>query len=71
MPLHVALGWQHLGPVWQGEISPLTWLCVAFSGLLSTGWGYALWYFGVRHVGPSHTAVYASLVPVITLLGAV
>ena len=71
VPFHVAIGWPQMGPVWAGEVSGKAWACVAFSGLLSTGWTYALWYYGVRHVGPSRTAVYTSLVPVVTLGGAI
>ena len=71
VPFHIMIGWPQMDPVWQGQVSTKAWACIAFSGLLSTGWTYALWYYGVRHVGPSRTAVYASLVPVITLGGAI
>lgn len=71
VPIHVMLGWPYLDAVWADGLKPVTWFAVAFSGLLSTGWSYAFWYYGVRHVGPSHTAVYASLVPAVTLIGAV
>ncbi len=41
------------------------WWCAAYSGVFSTGLAYAFWNFGVRRVGPSHTAVFTNLVPVV------
>ena len=38
-----------------------------FSGVFSTGLAYVLWNAGVRHVGASHTAVFANLVPIVAL----
>jgi drug/metabolite transporter (DMT)-like permease len=65
MPLHLLLGAPHLGQLQHA--SAVAWGCVAYSGLLSTGLAYALWNLGIRHVGPSRTAVFTNLVPVITL----
>ena len=65
---HILLGLPHMDPVWQLELSGTTWFAIAFSGLLSTGLAYSLWNLGIRQVGPSHTAIYTNLVPVITLV---
>jgi drug/metabolite transporter (DMT)-like permease len=67
VPLHVLIGLPYLGPVFAGEPRAWAWWCVLFSGLLSTGLAYSLWNSGVRRVGPSHTAIYTNLVPVIAL----
>ena len=61
----------NLQPVLRLELSGGAWFAVAFSGLLSTGLAYSLWNLGIRHVGPSRTAIYTNLVPVITLLSRV
>ncbi len=67
LPFHIALGIPQMGPVLRWEISPVVWGCVIFSGLLSTGLAYALWNYSIHHTGPSGTAIYTNLVPVITL----
>ena len=51
---------------WVGEVE--TWLAVLYSGLLSIGVAYVIWNAAIRRVGPSHTAVYANMVPVVALL---
>jgi drug/metabolite transporter (DMT)-like permease len=44
------------------------WLAVLFSGLLSLCVAYLFWYRGVRVLGPTRTAMYSNLQPVIALL---
>jgi len=46
------------------------WLAVAYAGALSIGVAYVLWSYGVRHLGPTRTATYSNLVPVLALAGA-
>lgn len=41
--------------------------CVVYSGLFSTGLAYALWNYGVRKVGPSHSSIYQNFVPLVAL----
>jgi len=67
LPFHLLIGFPHMGPIVRMEISTVTWGCIVFSGLLSTGLAYALWNYGIHHSGPSGTAIYTNLVPVITL----
>lgn len=46
-------------PAWGGLV---------FSGAFSLALAYILWYYGVRHLGSSRTAVYSNTVPVVALL---
>jgi len=44
------------------------WAGLAFSGALSIALAYIIWYYGVRHLGSSRTAVYSNTVPLVALL---
>lgn len=52
----------------EWEISVAAWSGLVFSGILSIGVAYILWYYGVRHLGSSRTAVYSNAVPVVALI---
>ncbi len=55
-----AQDWNAIGaPAW-GEL--------AFSGAFAIAIAYLLWYYGVRQLGSSRTAVYSNTVPVVALL---
>jgi drug/metabolite transporter (DMT)-like permease len=47
---------------------PLGWAAVTYSGLGSLVIAYAFWYRGVRVIGPTRTAMYSNLQPVIAVL---
>lgn len=49
-------------------VTPLTWGAIAYSGLAALVIAYLFWYRGVRTLGPTRTAMYANLQPVIALL---
>lgn len=49
-------------------VSPLAWGATAYAGALGIGIAYMLWYFGVRRLGNTRTAVHSNLVPVVALL---
>jgi drug/metabolite transporter (DMT)-like permease len=49
-------------------VRPLTWLAIAYSGVCSLVIAYLFWYRGVRVIGPTRTAIYSNLQPVIALL---
>ena len=49
-------------------VTPLTWGAIAYSGLAALVVAYLFWYRGVRTLGPTRTAMYANLQPVIALL---
>lgn len=51
-----------------GALPPGAWLAVLYSGALSIGVAYLIWYYGVRHLGNTRTSVYSNLVPVFALL---
>ncbi len=57
--------------LWAQEwaaISPAAWGALAFSGVFAIAVAYVLWYYGVRHLGSSRTAVYSNTVPVVALI---
>ena len=47
---------------WAGVGAP-EWAAIAYSGTLSTGVAYWLWYAAVERVGPSRTAAFSNLTP--------
>ena len=51
-----------------GSISAGAWGGLVFSGALSIALAYILWYYGIRHLGSSRTAVYSNTVPVVALI---
>ena len=51
-----------------GSISIGAWGGWVFSGAFSLALAYILWYYGIRHLGSSRTAVYSNTVPVVALL---
>lgn len=53
-----------------GALTWLDWGAIAFSGLGPLVLCYTAWAEGVKHVGPSRTAVYANLIPIVGVLAA-
>jgi drug/metabolite transporter (DMT)-like permease len=51
-----------------GTVAPGVWGAILYSGLAALVVAYLLWYRGVRLLGPTRTAMYANLQPVIALL---
>jgi drug/metabolite transporter (DMT)-like permease len=60
MPALVATGWSKIGPG--------GWLALLYSSVLSMGVAYFFWYRGLRVLGPTRTAVYSNLQPIVALL---
>lgn len=55
----------------QGITFPFqVWAGVAYSGVLSVGVAYLIWYRGVQRIGNARTAVFTNLVPVAALVTA-
>lgn len=50
------------------KVSAGGWGGLLFSGALSIALAYILWYYGVRHLGSSRTAVYSNTVPLVALV---
>ncbi|MEM1044295.1 MAG: DMT family transporter [Bacteroidota bacterium] len=67
LPILWALGLSDLDQVdWSG-VDGTVWSALLFSGALSTGVAYWFWNAAVQRVGPSQTAIYSNLVPVVAL----
>jgi drug/metabolite transporter (DMT)-like permease len=49
-------------------VAPLTWMAIVYSGIGALVLAYLFWYRGVRVLGPTRTAMYSNLQPVIALL---
>ena len=60
MPAIVATNWSQVG---TGG-----WLALFYSSIISMGLAYAFYYRGLRLLGPTRTAVYTNLQPIIALL---
>jgi drug/metabolite transporter (DMT)-like permease len=60
MPALTATSWSGIG---KGG-----WLALLYSGVVSMGVAYFFWYRGLRVLGPTRTAVYTNLQPIIALL---
>lgn len=60
MPALVATNWSTVG---RGG-----WLALFYSSVISMGVAYFFWYRGLRVLGPTRTAVYSNLQPIIALL---
>lgn len=60
MPALVATDWSVVGPG--------GWLAVFYSSVISMGVAYFFWYRGLRVLGPTRTAVYSNLQPIVALL---
>lgn len=53
-----------------GSISPKAWLCLLYSGVIALSLALVLWFFSVRRVGNSQTAVIYNLQPVLAVVSA-
>lgn len=71
MPFLVALAVPYVPDVAWEAVDGTVWIAIAYSGALSTGLAIVLWNLGVQRVGPSNTAVYGNLVPVVAVLASV
>ena len=49
-------------------ISAKAWLCLLYSGVVALSLALVLWFFSVRRVGNSQTAVYSNLQPVLAVV---
>lgn len=46
----------------------LAWWCLLYSSVLSLGVAYLFWYRGIKVLGPTRTAAYSNLQPVVAIL---
>jgi drug/metabolite transporter (DMT)-like permease len=50
-----------------GAITPLTVGAILYSGLMALGVAYLFWYRGVRVIGPTRTAMFSNLQPIVAV----
>jgi drug/metabolite transporter (DMT)-like permease len=50
------------------SISLQAWLCMLYSGVISLSLALVLWFFSIRKVGSSQTAVYSNLQPILAIV---
>lgn len=55
------------GQDWAG-VRPIAWLAVLYSGAFAIATAYLLWYYCIRRIGSTRTAVYTNFTPVVALL---
>jgi drug/metabolite transporter (DMT)-like permease len=48
-------------------VRPTSWLAVLYSGVFAIATAYFLWYFCVRQIGSTRTAVYTNFTPVVAI----
>jgi len=58
----------HLRTLPYAAISLWAWLCMLYSGVVALSLALVLWFFSVRKVGNSQTAVYSNLQPVLAVV---
>ena len=68
LPAHFVLAAPAAAETVRADAGLSGWACVFYAGVFSTGIAYAFWNYGIRKVGPSHTAVIMNLVPLVALL---
>jgi drug/metabolite transporter (DMT)-like permease len=49
-------------------VSPVTWTAVFYSGIMAMVVAYLMWYRGVNELGPTRTAMFANLQPLVAVL---
>ena len=71
LPLLWGMGYTVIDEVDWAAVDGTVWITLLYSGGLSTGLAYAIWNAAVQRVGPSQTAIYNNLVPVVALASGV
>jgi drug/metabolite transporter (DMT)-like permease len=69
IPLLVASAPALLSTDWS-RVGAAGWLAVFYSSVISMGVAYFFWYRGLRVLGPTRTAVYSNLQPIVAVLAA-
>lgn len=50
------------------DVRPWSWVGLLYSGIMAIAVAYLLWYYSVRHLGSSRTAVYSNIIPLAALV---
>jgi len=69
LPILGMIGAPYAPGIAWGDVDLWVWLAIVFSGGLSTGIAFVIWNTAVKNVGPSNTAIYNNLVPLVALAG--
>ena len=64
----VLVAWPAISSAAWRSVPSLGWVAVAYSGVFALVVAYYFWYRGVRVIGPTRTAMYSNLQPVIAVL---
>src|SRR5206468_6529990 len=67
VPLAI-VAWPALSRANWNTVPVTGWLAVLYSGVFALVIAYLFWYRGVRVIGPTRTAMYSNLQPVIAVL---
>ncbi len=51
-----------------GAVRPVSWLALIYSGAFAIALAYLIWYYSIRQIGNTRTAVYANFIPLVALL---
>ena len=62
------VAWPAISSAAWRSVPSLGWVAVAYSGVFALVVAYYFWYRGVRVIGPTRTAMYSNLQPVIAVL---
>lgn len=49
-------------------VRPASWLALAYSGAFAIAVAYFIWYYSIRQIGNTRTAVYSNFIPVVALI---
>ncbi len=50
------------------SVRPVSWLALLYSGAFAIALAYFIWYYSIRHIGNTRTAVYTNFIPVLALV---
>jgi drug/metabolite transporter (DMT)-like permease len=62
------LAWPHIAATAWAQLSLKGWSAIVYSGVFALVIAYLFWYRGVRVIGPTRTAMYSNLQPVVAVL---
>jgi drug/metabolite transporter (DMT)-like permease len=49
-------------------VRPISWLALSYSGAFAIALAYFIWYYSIRQIGNTRTAVYSNFTPVVALV---
>jgi drug/metabolite transporter (DMT)-like permease len=70
LPMHLGIAWQSL-PSGIARLSSIPlFLCLLYSGVLSTGLAMPMWSYGVKYAGAAHATMFQNLSPIVAIVSA-